>query len=102
MSAMLAFALTLAPQTAPSPADLADAKCIGALSELSDKAGESDKSGIESGMLYFLGKIVGRSGTAAVMPAIEAAGKVLATDEAAIAVVAEQCAEELKRATDAM
>ncbi len=93
-----ALALALI-QVSPSPADQTDAKCVIAMTLLSDGASAADKAGLDMTMGFFLGKIVGRSGNAAVGPALEAvAVEMKAGGEAGAAALAPQCAAEFGRA----
>lgn len=103
MSTLLALALMIAPQAAPSAADLADAKCVAAMSLLDDQAEAKDKSGMQAAMMFFIGKIVGRSGNGAVGPALTATLEgVTAGDTAAVAAIAEQCGGQVEQATEKM
>ena len=103
MTATLALALMLSPQAAPTAADLADAKCVGAMSLLEDQAAAADKGGMQSAMMFFLGKIVGRSGNAAVAPALTAAVEAMkAGGVEGVAAIAEQCAAQVEAATGSM
>jgi hypothetical protein len=70
------------------------------MSMMHDVARSSDKGAFESGMMYFLGKIVGRGGTRAVGPALEAGAAGL--DKSGAADVASACADEMSQASDAM
>lgn len=98
MSVILAAALMLAPQAAPTPADLADARCAGAMSLLDDQAKGDAKPHLQAAMMFFLGKIAGRSGHAAAAPALEAVSAGLeAGGVEKLAAIAKQCAEEVRK-----
>ncbi|MBX3593576.1 hypothetical protein [Sphingomonas sp.] len=102
MSVLLA-ALLLAAQAAPSAADIADGKCVAAMSLLEDQVEEADKPGLQSTMLFFIGKIAGRSGDAAVGPAVKAGVEALKPDGAGgAAALAEPCADQVQAATKSM
>ncbi|MCP3732644.1 hypothetical protein M9978_19650 [Sphingomonas sp. MG17] len=93
MSVTLVLALMLAPQKAPSAADLADAKCAAAMITVSEQLKDaSQKAGVDAMLMYYIGKIVGRSGSAAVKPGLEAAAALI--DAAALPKLAETCATE--------
>lgn len=77
-----------------------DARCLAAMSMAQDKAPRADKSAFDSGMMYFLGKLVARGGMKSVGPALEAAAAGLTPERAPK--VADTCADELVRAGDAM
>ena len=103
MTVSLAIALMLTPQTAASAADIADARCVGAMSLLEDRATEAEKDGVQSVMMFFLGKIVGRSGNGAVAPALKIAVEQMAPGGAeGMAALAETCAAQMEQATEAM
>ena len=73
MAATLAVTMLLSLQAAaPSAADLADARCMLAIHALveADKSESQGKEAASASALFFIGKIVGRSGAAA----FEAAG----------------------------
>lgn len=103
MTMSLALALALTPQAAASATDIADAKCVGAMSLLEDQAAEADKGGMQSAMMFFLGKIVGRSGNAAVAPALKAAVEAMKPGGTeGMAAIAESCAAQVEQATGTM
>lgn len=103
MSATFAFALLLVQQAVPSASDLADAKCVAAMTLLGDRAEASEKADMQSAMLFFMGKIVGRSGNAAVAPALNAVVEQMKAAEAeGVAAIAEQCAPQISAATKGM
>jgi hypothetical protein len=78
----------------------ADGRCLAAMLAMSEQARGSEKAGFESGMMYFMGKIVGRSGKAFVTPTINAsAASVTKKNQAAIA---DRCADEITAVTNAM
>lgn len=92
-----------AAQAAPGPADRADAQCVFAMTMLGEGASDADKASLDMTMSFFLGKIVGRSGSAALNPAIEVvAAQMQAGGIEGAATIAERCAGEFERATDAM
>lgn len=99
MSATLAFALMLSPEAVPSAADLADAKCVVVLTA-HGKHLEDEKLKLRFGgiMLFYVGKILGRSGESVVKAAVNASGdKLNATEEASpakAASLAKQCAAD--------
>lgn len=97
MSAMLIAAMLA--QAAASSADAADGRCVAVMTQLDKQSSRTDKSGLESAMMFFLGKIVGRSGAGAVSPAIEAGAKSLAgaDDAAVLDRMADGCIAELNR-----
>jgi hypothetical protein len=99
MIAALLLALLLQVPTL-SDADRADGRCVAALTALADEATGEDKAGVEASMMFFMGKIAGRSGKAAVAPAIMAAPE--ATSDADEAEIADKCIDEIKAMTDAM
>lgn len=99
MSIALATLTMLASQAAPSAADLADARCAAALTAASDQTdAAADKAGLDGAMMFYLGKIVGRSGSAAVKPAIEAAAQSI--EDPALAAIAERCATDVEKTVD--
>jgi hypothetical protein len=100
MSLLLATTL-FALQAAPTPVDIADAKCIGAMSMLEGQASAADKPGLQMAMMFFLGKIYGRSGKGVFDPAMKAAvEQIKATGGAdALSAIAEQCATEFSAAS---
>jgi len=103
MSATLAFALMLSPQAVPSADDLSDAKCLAAMSVLGNQAEAKDKPEIQSAMFFFMGKIVGRSGSAAVLPALQAvSGEMKAAGAEGAATTAEQCTPQIAAVTKGM
>ena len=76
-----------------SGATSADARCAAAMSMLSKKVEGTSKAAIETGMMYYVGKIVGRVGLNALKPALEAADAAL--PEADVPRVATECSAEL-------
>ena len=78
----------------------ADGRCMAAMLAMSEKSRGSDKAGFDSGMMFFMGKIVGRSGKSAVSPAL-GAGAVSVTDANAPG-IAERCAAEMEAVSAAM
>ena len=74
---ILAILLAAAPQIVPPNFDLADAKCMLAVASLVDarKASTEDSDSVRSTMMFFAGKIAGRSGAQAVKVASESAYK---------------------------
>jgi len=100
MSVMLAAALMFMPQAAPSPADLADARCAGAMSLLDDQAKGDEKPHLQAAMMFFLGKIAGRSGNEAAGPALKAVSEGLeAGGIEKVSAIAAQCAAEVGKLT---
>ena len=98
MSIALAAAIILVAQAAPTPADLADARYAGAMSLLDDKSKSDAKPHLQAAMMFFLGKIAGRSGHAAAGPALAAVSQELeAGGVEKLAVIAKQCAAEVGR-----
>jgi hypothetical protein len=96
MPTMLFAAIAASLQAAPSAADVADGKCVGALITLSEQARDAkDKAGIDGMMMFHIGKIVGRSGGAAVKPALTAAAAV--SDAASLTQLAQSCASEAEK-----
>lgn len=103
MSATLAFALMLSPQAAPSAADLADAKCVGAMTLVEGHAEAKDKPGMNAAIMFYLGKIAGRSGNAAIGPALKAlVEQTKAEGPDSIAAAAIQCGIQFEQATRGM
>ncbi len=103
MAPAFTLALILATQATPSPADIDDAKCVAAMSLLDDQAEEADKAGLQAVMMFYIGKIVGRSGASALAPALQiAAPQIGAAGEAAVTATAESCADGTEKATAAM
>lgn len=101
MFATLALGLMLQQAAAPSAADLADAKCAGAMLTVSGQLKEpAEKAGVDGMMMFYIGKIIGRSGATAVRPALEAAAALL--DAVALPQLAESCATEGQKAMDSM
>ena len=99
MSITLALA-ALVTQAAPPAADLADAKCVAAMAVLEELAEAKDKPDMRSAMLFFLGKIVGRSSQAAVAPALNAViAQMKAGGAEGAAAIAERCAPQISEAT---
>lgn len=102
----LAVGMTLAvtPLTAMaqtvSAQSQSDGRCMAAMLAMSEKTRGTDKAGFESGMMYFMGKIVGRGGKAAVSPALEASAA--SVTEANAASIAERCAAEIDAVSAAM
>jgi hypothetical protein len=96
MSIALAMGLTLAMQIAPSAADLADGKCVAAMITLEEQLkDEKQKAGVNSAMMFYMGKIVGRSGAGAVKATLEAAAALV--DAAALTQLAESCAADVEK-----
>jgi hypothetical protein len=103
MSALFALTLIATLQTDAAAADLADAKCVGAMSVMSEHASDADKPGLQSVMMFYLGKIIGRSGKGALAPAMRAAGpQIDALADDALGTLGEQCADQFSDAVDAM
>lgn len=103
MSATVALALMLMSQAALSAADLADAKCIVAMSFLREHAEAKDKPDMQSAMLFFVGKIVGRSGSAGVAPALQAVVEPMkSAGVEGTTAIAEQCAPQIKDAANGL
>lgn len=94
MSIALAMILALA---GPSAADLEDAKCAAAMNALSEKVTDAEqKTGATGAMMYYLGRIAGRSGQAALKPALDAATPLI--DAAALPTLAGTCASAVQGA----
>lgn len=103
MSVTMAFALLLLPQAAPPAADLADAKCVVAMSYLREHADAKSKPDMQSAMLFFIGKIVGRSGSAGVASALQAVVEPMKSAGAeGVTAIAEQCAPQIKDAANGL
>jgi len=98
--AVAALAVTPALAQTLSAADQADGRCVAAMMAMSEKSKGSDKAAFDSSMMYFLGKLAGRSGKTAVGPAIGAAA--VSVTEANAATTAERCATEIEATTNAM
>lgn len=100
--AVLALATIPAPGTAAqvSAQNQADGRCMAAMLAMSEKSRGSEKAGFDSGMMFFMGKIVGRSGKAALAPAL-GAGATTVTDANAAA-IAGRCAAEMDAVAAAM
>lgn len=98
ISAAVLSALAAAPAVGQTMAN--DARCLAAMSMAQDQAPKADKGAFDSGMMYFLGKLVGRGGMKSVGPAVEAAAAGLTPQRAPK--IADACADELVRAGDAM
>ena len=94
LAAAPAFAQTL------SAVDQADGRCVAAMMAMSEKSKGSDKAAFDSSMMYFLGKLAGRSGKTAVGPAIGAAA--VSVTAANAPTIAERCATEIEATTNAM
>ena len=99
MSATFAFGLMLLPEAGASAGDLADAKCIAAMTFLGERADAKAKPEMHAAMLFFVGKIVGRSGSASVAPALQAVVEQMKGAGAeGMAATAEQCAPQISDA----
>ena len=59
-----------------------------------------EKASVDSMMMFYIGKIIGRSGPAAVKPALTAAAALV--DPAALPKLAESCADEGSKAMNAI
>lgn len=100
---LFAATLLLTPQAAPSAEDLADAKCILALTDLSEKVEGSDKAHVGSAMMFFMGKVVGRSGQVVLGQAMEdAAADLQADGETDLTSVAAQCGKEVEQVGESL
>lgn len=96
MSIALAMGMMLAPLATPSAADLADGKCVAAMITLEEQLkDEKQKAGVNSAMMFYMGKIVGRSGAGAVKAALEAAAALI--EPAGLAKLAETCAADVEK-----
>ena len=82
------------------PANRSDGRCLAAMSLTGEQVAGGEKAAFETGMMFFLGKIVGRSGTAAVNAALEAGSTGLT--EANAPAIAETCAGQMETASAAM
>ncbi len=99
MSIVHALALA-ALQAAPTPADQADAKCIFAMTMLSEGASAEDKAGLDMTMSFFIGKITGRSGAGALSRAMNFVAEAMrAGGIDGAAQLGEACASEFEAAT---
>lgn len=98
--ALAGLPIASAGAQAVSAESQADGRCMAAFVALSEKAAAADKAGLDASMMYFMGKIVGRAGKAALTTAI-GAGAATVTDVTA-AGIAEKCAAEIEAASDAM
>ncbi len=96
----IALALFLAAQAAVADADRADGRCAATMSMAADTLSGDDKTALESGMMFYLGRISGRSGAAAVGPALEAGAADL--EEADVTGIVEECAGQLEAITAGM
>lgn len=92
---MLAFALASAPQDAT--ASVNDAKCVVVLSRMLGGASEQKNAELEgqatAGMMFFLGKLLGREGAERVKALVEAEDKDLT--EAQYAEIGTRCGQEM-------
>lgn len=77
-----------------------DGRCMAAMLAMSEQSRGADKAGFESGMMYFMGKIVGRAGKAAVSSALGASAA--SVTKAKAPAIAERCAAEIDAVSAAM
>lgn len=75
-----------------SAAALADGRCMAAMMNLSERSKDTNKEVLGSGVMFFLGKIVGRGGAKAVVPAFDA-GAAMVNDSNAPE-IAKECTKE--------
>lgn len=98
---MPALLLMLAPQDTAAAANDADLKCMAIFSALASQAKEADQPGLVSGIMFFYGKIAGRS------PAFDVeAGmlRILKADPDGKGLEAERmrCAQEMQKRGEAL
>ncbi|WP_447727835.1 hypothetical protein [Sphingomonas koreensis] len=98
---MFALALTLMAQTAPSPADIADARCLLAISWLAEQQkDEVAQLKMTAGIMFFTGKLAGRGAIESLPAAIAALEE--KEPEPNFAAIAEPCAEQMVKASAGM
>ena len=100
IAATLLFIVSPATAQTLTAADQADGRCVAALMTMSDMAARRDKAAFDSGMMYFLGKLAGRSGKAAMSAAIGAAAVTVSKTNAPA--TAERCVAEIEVPGNAM
>ena len=98
------MALALQPATAiaqtVSAQSQSDGRCMAAMLAMSEKSRGEGKAGFESGMMFFMGKIVGRAGKAGVSSALGASAA--SVTKANAPAIAERCAAEIDAVSAAM